>query len=64
MGDSIVCASAASALNEEKNFEVDFYTKWPQLKSLLDFDDRFNTILYKDNLVGQILLKISYLTMI
>jgi len=56
MGDSIVCSSVASALYDEKKFDVDFYTKWPQLKNLLDFDDRYKTYTYNDNFFSRTIL--------
>jgi hypothetical protein len=61
LGDSIICTAAAAALKEEKGFEVDFYTKWPQLKSILDFDSRFNTILYNKSLLSRTQLSLKLL---
>lgn len=45
MGDSIACTAAATSLHD-KGYEVSFYTRWPQLKPILDNDKRYKTIVY------------------
>lgn len=45
LGDSIACTAAAASLFE-KGFDVTFYTKWQQLKPILDNDKRFKTVVY------------------
>jgi hypothetical protein len=61
LGDSIFCSAAAASLHEEKGFDVDFYIKWPQLKSILDYDSRFNTILYDKSLFSRTQLSLKLL---
>lgn len=45
LGDTIACTAAATSLFE-KGFDVTFYTKWQQLKPILDNDKRFKTVVY------------------
>lgn len=45
LGDTIACTAAATSLFE-KGFDVTFYTKWQQLKAILDNDKRFKTVVY------------------
>jgi len=52
VGDTIICSSAASALHLERDFQVDFYIKWPQLKRIFECDDNYKTLIYKDTLWG------------
>jgi hypothetical protein len=58
VGDTIVCSAGATSLHLEKGYSVDFYMKWPQLKGLFEFDDRFRTILYQDSFWGRFLLNL------
>lgn len=45
LGDAIACTAAATSL-AEKGYATKLYIAWPQLKPLLDNDNRFTTVLY------------------
>lgn len=53
LGDTIACTAAATSLYEERDFEVDFYVKWPQLISILSQDTRYRTQGYVDSRWGR-----------
>lgn len=46
LGDTIACSAAASSLSE-KGYKVTFFIRWPQLKTILDNDTRFKTVVYR-----------------
>jgi hypothetical protein len=46
LGDTIACTAAASSLNEA-GYAVTFFTRWPQLVSILRNDGRFKVLLYR-----------------
>lgn len=52
VGDTIICSSVANALHLERDFQVDFYIKWPQLKSIFECDPNYRTLIYKDTRWG------------
>ena len=45
VGDTIACTAAATSL-AERGFETTLWTRWPQLKPILDNDKRFKTKTY------------------
>jgi hypothetical protein len=45
IGDTIACTAAASSLYE-RGYRVTFFTRWPQLKTILENDGRFKAITY------------------
>jgi len=45
LGDTIACSAAATSLHDN-GYKVSFYVRWPQLKSILDNDKRFETIVF------------------
>lgn len=45
VGDTIACTAAATSLYE-KGYQVTFFTRWPQLISILKNDSRFTVRLY------------------
>jgi hypothetical protein len=45
VGDTIACSAAATTLYDN-GYKVSFYVRWPQLKSILDNDKRFETIVF------------------
>ena len=59
VGDSIMCSAAAKSLHEDKGYQVDFFIKWPQLMRIMEADDSFTTLLYQDNFLGRLILKLS-----
>jgi len=58
VGDSIMCSAAAQSLHVEKDYEVDFYIKWPQLMRIMAGDNNFSTRLYQDTFLGHLQLKL------
>lgn len=53
LGDTIACTAAAASLSE-KGYKTTFYMQWPQLKPILDNDERFVTKLYGRFLTNKI----------
>lgn len=53
VGDTLACTAVATSLVEERGLVVDFYMKWPQLEQVLNYETKFNTILYTDNALGK-----------
>ena len=45
IGDTIACTAAATSLSK-KGYQTTLLTRWPQLKELLQNDNRFNTKIY------------------
>ena len=50
LGDSIACTAAATSLYE-KGYQVDFFTRWPQLAPILRNDNRYKTVVYGKYLI-------------
>jgi hypothetical protein len=45
IGDTIACTAAATSLHEQ-GYQVTFFSRWPQLKPVLENDKRFTTRIY------------------